>query len=263
MSLLLAYSLLDLTSLNEDDTDADIQRLCSKASIGGETAKYSTLGDQTQDSILKTERSTHVAAVCVYPRFVPLAKNLLEETGVKIATVAGGFPSGEIPLQDKLDEIRKAVDLGADEIDVVINRVPIHEGNWSELRAEIASFREATKGKVLKVILGTGALSKDQIYSSALIAVEEGADFLKTSSGREMVNATLEAGMILCRVIKDHHAKTRKKVGLKPAGGIRTPQQALEWIDLVRQELGEQWLTPELFRIGASALVDALFAPTC
>ncbi|HVT11033.1 MAG TPA: deoxyribose-phosphate aldolase [Fimbriimonadaceae bacterium] len=231
-ALTLAVHCMDLTSLNDNDTPEIIQRLCEKA------------------------RSAKPASVCVFHRFVPEAVAALGDAGIPVASVAGGFPSGYPDLADRLEEIRQSVASGADEIDAVITRSLALESDWVGLYDEIRFIREAAGPAVLKVILAAGDLAAPNLIARAsLVAMMAGADFVKTSTGREKVNATWPIGRIMTRSVRDYAERTGFRVGFKPAGGIRTAKDAVGWIELVATELGDEWLDPRLFRIGASSLL--------
>jgi deoxyribose-phosphate aldolase len=173
---------------------------------------------------------------------------------VRVATVAGAFPSGAAEIAVKIEEITGGIAEGADEIDVVMDRRLAQQGDWRGLFREVCAFRMASKDKVLKVILGTGDLRPEEIGLSSTTALAGGADFIKTSTGSEKVNATLEAGKLMCEALRDHRARSGQTRGIKPAGGIRTAAQAIEWMDLVGEILGEEWLNPRTFRIGTSGI---------
>lgn len=236
-------SCLDLTSLNATDTNERIAQLIEKAKSVGE------------------EMVTGVAAVCIYQPFVALAVKELKNTKIGIATVAGGFPHGQQDTAVKCADIARSAEIGATEIDMVINRSFALTEDWKRLYEEVTQCKRAAGVAKLKVILATGELSKPQlVYNASMTSMMAGADFIKTSTGFEAVNATLEAGFVMCQAIKDYYQATGVKVGLKPAGGIRTAQQALGWLALVQQELGDEWLNPGLLRIGASSLLDDLLS---
>ncbi|XP_003488356.1 deoxyribose-phosphate aldolase [Bombus impatiens] len=244
--LVKAIGFIDLTTLGGDDTPSKIETLCTKA---------------VNPLKLPSNSHLHTASVYVYPmRFVDamsILEKLDKEHKISRATVGGGFPSGQFPLETRLREVEIGVELGADEIDIVINRPLALMQQWKELYEELKSFRVACGNKCLKVILATGELGNlENVYKSSMIAMMAGADFIKTSTGKEAINATLSAGVIMCQAIKDYYESTQRKVGLKPAGGIKDPQEALEWMMLVEMELGEEWLSKDLFRIGASNLLD-------
>jgi len=234
-------ALLDLTSLEGTDTNAKIRELCKKALS------------------FKDKGLPYPAAVCIYPPFIRSAREVLQNSGIKIAITAGSFPSGQMPISIKLEEIRFALDEGADEVDVVISRGTFLEGKHHVVFRELDAMRELTRGHTLKVILETGELDTFQnIAKASEIAIEAGADFIKTSTGKIHPAATETAVFIMLNVIKSHFIKTGKKVGIKPAGGISDPRQALNYYSLVEEVLGDDWLQPGLFRIGASRLADRL-----
>lgn len=240
-SLLKIISLLDLTSLNATDTPDVIDDLIRKAK--------SPVPD----------RNVKVAAVCVYAPFVKQAANALKGTEVEVATVAGGFPSGQMSLELKCAEIEQAIENGATEIDAVIRRTYPLTHDWQALYDEVKAFKESCKNVHLKVILGTGELpDSESIFKTSMTCLMAGADVIKTSTGMEKVNATLEAGYVMMQAIKKYEHLTGFKAGIKPAGGIRTTGQALSWLELVRMQLDETWLQPSLLRIGASSLLDDL-----
>ena len=237
--------LIDLTTLEATDNDSKVLDLCRKA--------YSL-------SNLNIGINC-VAAVCVYPVFVATAKKALSEKNIKIAAVAGGFPSGQMPLHLRLDEVRYAVEQGADEIDMVISRGKFLTGDYDFIYEEIEKHKNACCKAHLKVILETGELeTPENIKKASEIAIEAGADFIKTSTGKISPAATLEASYVMLNVIKDYYEKTGKKTGFKPAGGISTPEVALEYYILVKYILGNEWLQPNLFRFGASRLFDAILS---
>ncbi|MFN3684510.1 MAG: deoxyribose-phosphate aldolase [Fimbriimonadaceae bacterium] len=237
-----ALRCLDLTTLGATDTEEDVRRLCRK---GVRPLGYG--------------RDDRVAAVCVYPELVGAAREALTGTPIRVATVAAAFPHGQALLRTRVAEVEHVRELGADEIDVVIRRPLALAGRWRELFDEVRAMREAAGDRVLKTILATGELSDpDTIARAAVVCLMAGADFVKTSTGKESVNATLEAGAAMCGAIRAFHGAVGLRAGLKPAGGVRTTAQALEWCALVRSLLGEEWLRPDTFRIGASGLLDDL-----
>jgi deoxyribose-phosphate aldolase len=237
--------LVDLTSLEGSDTKKHINDLCVKAL-------------EIQDSALKIPP---VATVCVYPAFVGQVKRNLKGSAIKVACAAGGFPSGQIPIELKLNEIRYAVDEGADEIDMVISRGKLLEGNDREVFDEIVVIREVCRDVKLKVILETGELrSIDLIRKAGELAILAGADCIKTSTGKIQPAATPWAFLVMLDTIDEYYRKTGIKIGIKPAGGISTPEQALIYYQLVSDVLGPQWLNKELFRIGASRLINNILA---
>lgn len=203
----------------------------------------------------------HTGAVCVYPTKVAIAKSTLKKLGVSgkinVAAVATGFPSGQYSLKTRLEEIRHAVAEGADEIDIVIDRSLVLTGQWNILYQEIQQMKEACGADVhLKAILATGELATlNNVYQASLVAMMAGSDFIKTSTGKESVNATLPFGIVMARAIRDYYQRVGYRVGLKPAGGIRTAKDALDWLVLIKEFLGDEWLQPELFRFGASGLL--------
>jgi deoxyribose-phosphate aldolase len=246
--LLRAVSCMDLTTLSGDDTAERVRRLCAKAR------------QPIQDAILKrlgVERlAPKVAAVCVYHTFVETALRALDGSGVRVAAVSTGFPAGLSTLEERIGEIRRSVEAGANEIDVVIMRAYVFGGHWRALYDEIATFKSACGPAHMKVILGTGDLvTLRNVARASVVAMMAGADFIKTSTGKEAVNATLPVGLVMARAIRDYARETGMAVGFKPAGGIRTAKQSLEWLSLMKEELGSSWLHSNLFRFGASAML--------
>ena len=199
-------------------------------------------------------------AVCVYPNRVPDAFRSLCGTPISVASVAGGFPAGQTPLGARVEEIRRAVADGAEEIDIVLNRTLVFQANWAELYKEVKEMKEACgKEVLLKTILATGELpTYKAIYQASLVCMMAGTDFVKTSTGKEAVNATIAAGIVMCRAIREYYHLTGYKVGLKAAGGIRSVSDSCAWLSLMMEELGEEWTHPRLFRIGASSLLQDL-----
>jgi deoxyribose-phosphate aldolase len=237
----LAIRMMDLTTLEGSDTPGKIAALCSKA-IRPDP------GDRTVPS---------VAAVCVYPNLVPYARERLEGSGVKVASVASGFPSGQYPTEIKLEDVRSAVELGADEIDMVIDRGAFLSGRYAKVYDEIVRVKEASGEAHLKVILETGELGTyDNVRRASLLAMAAGADFIKTSTGKISPAATLPVALVMLEAIRDVHDETGRMVGFKPAGGIRTAKQAVQHLVLVHETLGTDWLTPDLHRFGASSLLN-------
>jgi deoxyribose-phosphate aldolase len=233
--------LLDLTTLEGTDNEKKVTDLCTKALHFGE------MGFPVP------------AAVCVYPTLVRTAKSALNGSGIAVASVAGAFPSGQSPLSVRTAEVRYAIDEGADEIDMVISRGRFLAGDHDYLREEVSALREACSGAHLKVILETGELvSAENIRLAAELAISAGADFIKTSTGKVQPAATPEAMQVMLETIKNHFVGTGKRIGIKPAGGISTPEQAVLYYLLVKEILGDQWLNNTLFRIGASRLADNL-----
>lgn len=239
------YTCIDNTSLEGSDNCERIQQLCQKSII-------------LQDP---DKGVNHVAAVCVYPTFVHFAKSLLFNSGIRVASVAGAFPAGQSPIEIKLQEVNYAVAQGADEIDMVISRGAFLEGNYDLVANEIAAFRRATQGLTLKVILETGELlSPANIAKASYIAMESGADFIKTSTGKIPISATPDAVQTMVNTAHDFYLRTGKMVGVKVAGGVSTPEQALQYAQIFIQQFGKELLTYQHFRVGASRLTDKLFA---
>ena len=246
--LLKAIRCMDLTTLSSDDTPDRVRRLCSKA--------LRPLKQELINDLGITSLNLTVGAVCVYHALVETAAKALKGSNIPVAAVSTGFPHGLSPLPRRIEEIRDSVSAGALEIDIVITRAHVFSGNWEALYQEIKSFREACGDSHLKTILGTGELgSLRNVAKASLVCMMAGADFIKTSTGKEPQNATLPVSLVMLRMIRDYHQKTGHKVGFKPAGGIRTAKQALEWQILMNEELGREWLEPELFRFGASGLL--------
>ena len=246
--LLKAVRCMDLTTLSSDDTPGRVQRLCSKA--------LRPLKQELLDDLGIRSLKITVGAVCVYHSLVETAVKVLQGSGIPVAAVSTGFPHGLNPMPRRIEEIQDSVAAGAQEIDIVITRAHVFSGNWDALYQEIKSFREACGPAHLKTILGTGELgSLRNVAKASLVCMMAGADFIKTSTGKEPVNATLPVSLTMLRMIRDYHQQTGHVVGFKPAGGIRTAKQALEWQILIKEELGREWLEPELFRFGASGLL--------
>ncbi|HMD07628.1 MAG TPA: deoxyribose-phosphate aldolase [Candidatus Acidoferrum sp.] len=246
--LLRAISCMDLTTLSGDDTDERVRRLCAKARRPLQHELVAKLGIESLD--------IKVAAVCVYHVFVETARRTLEGSGIRVAAVSTGFPAGLSPLSERVDEIRRSVEAGADEIDVVITRAHVFAAKWQALYDEIAAFKHACGPAHMKVILGTGdLLTLRNVARASVVAMMAGADFIKTSTGKEPVNATLPVGLVMTRAIREYANQTGFAVGFKPAGGIRTAKQSLEWLSLMKDELGPSWLKSDLFRFGASGML--------
>lgn len=246
--LLKAIRCMDLTTLSSDDTPNRVRRLCSKA--------LRPLKQELTNDLGITSLNLTVGAVCVYHALVETAAKALKGSNIPVAAVSTGFPHGLSPLPRRIEEIRDSVSAGALEIDIVITRAHVFSGNWEALYQEIKSFREACGDSHLKTILGTGELgSLRNVAKASLVCMMAGADFIKTSTGKEPQNATLPVSLVMLRMIRDYYQKTGHRVGFKPAGGIRTAKQALEWQILMKEELGREWLEPELFRFGASGLL--------
>lgn len=246
--LLKAITCMDLTTLSGDDTVQRVQRLCAKAKQPVQQSLEKQLS--IEDLHIK------VAAVCVYHSFVETAVRALEGSGVHVAAVSTGFPAGLSPISERVGEIRCSVEAGADEIDVVITRAHVFGCKWQALYDEVATFKEACGPAHMKVILGTGELlTLRNVARASMVAMMAGADFIKTSTGKEPVNATLPVGLVMVRAIRDYVMQTGMHVGFKPAGGIRTAKQSLDWLALMKEELGPAWLSPDLFRFGASGML--------
>jgi deoxyribose-phosphate aldolase len=250
--LLRAITCIDLTTLSGDDTPGRVARLCAKARQPLRPDMLEALG-------VSAEKIT-VAAVCVYPSRVKDAAQALKGTGIPIASVATGFPAGQTPLAQRLAEIEQAIEAGASEIDIVIHRPQVLTGNWQALYDEIRLFRQTCGDAAhMKTILATGDLGTlKQVYQASLVAMMAGSDFIKTSTGKESVNATLEFSLVMARAIREYRQRTGYMVGFKPAGGISKAKQALAWQALMKEELGDEWLMPDLFRLGASSLLTDL-----
>ncbi len=246
--LLRAITLMDLTTLSGDDTPGNVRRLCAKARNPLRADLLDALGARGLD--------IKVGAVCVYHALVPTAVEALEGSGIPVAAVSTGFPAGLSPVEQRVAEIRASVAAGAAEIDIVITRAHVLTGNYEALYDEVKRFREACGESHMKAILATGELATlGNVARASLVAMQAGADFIKTSTGKESVNATIPFGVVMCRMIREYFEQTGYAVGFKPAGGIRTAKTALEFLYLMKEELGDRWLRADLFRFGASALV--------
>jgi len=246
--LLRAITCMDLTTLSGDDTDERVRRLCAKARQPIQQELGQRLGVESL--------GIKVAAVCVYHMFVETARRAVEGSGIHVAAVSTGFPAGLSPLEERINEIRRSVEAGADEIDVVITRAHVFGARWQALYDEIATFKNASGPAHLKVILGTGdLLTLRNVARASLVAMMAGADFIKTSTGKEPVNATLPVSLVMVRAIREYAHETGMAVGFKPAGGIRTAKQAVEWLALAKEELGTSWMKAELLRFGASGML--------
>jgi deoxyribose-phosphate aldolase len=245
--LVKAITCMDLTTLAGDDTTGRVQRLCAKA-------RNPLRRDLVE--ALALNHMPNVGAVCVYPTMVATAVKALEGSGIPVASVASGFPAGLMPLPLRLEEIRWAVGEGAREIDIVITRAHVLSQDWQALYDEVRAMREACGDAHLKAILATGDLKTlRNVHKASLVAMMAGADFIKTSTGKEDVNATLPVSLVMVRAIREYCELTGAEVGFKPAGGLKTAKDALAWLILMKEELGNGWLEPELFRIGASTLL--------
>ena len=240
-ALELAIRMMDLTTLEGADTPGKVRALCTKA-------MYPDPGDASVP---------HVAAVCIYPSLVPVARRALKGSAVKVASVATAFPSGQAPLEVKLADVRAAVEAGADEIDMVIDRGAFLSGRIGDVHEEVVAVKDACGGAHLKVILETGELGTyDAVRKASLVAIAGGADFIKTSTGKVSPAATLPVTLCMLEVIRDVHDETGLVIGMKPAGGIRTAKQAVQYLCVLHETLGPEWLTPDLFRFGASSLLN-------
>jgi len=246
--LLRAITCIDLTTLAGDDTPGNVRRLCAKARrpLTGDLLKQ--LGVENLN--------IKVGAVCVYHNLVSTAVESLRGSGIPVAAVSTGFPAGQSPFEQKIQEIRASVDEGAEEIDIVISRAHVLTGDWHALYNEVRAYREACGEAHMKSILATGELATlRNVYQASIVCMMAGSDFIKTSTGKEPTNATLPVSTVMVRAIREYLDRTGYKVGFKPAGGIRTAKQALDWLILMKEELGTDWMRPNLFRIGASGLL--------
>ena len=246
--LLRAISCMDLTTLSGDDTDERVRRLCAKA--------RHPIQQQLVEKLGIVELEIKVGAVCVYHTFIETALHALEDSGIPVAAVSTGFPAGLSPLAERVAEIRRSVEAGAQEIDVVITRGHVFGGRWQVLYDEVAAFKQACGASHMKVILGTGdLLTLRNVARASVVAMMAGADFIKTSTGKETTNATLPVSLVMVRAIREYAQLTGMAVGFKPAGGIRTAKQSLDWLAMMKEELGVSWMRAELFRFGASGLL--------
>jgi deoxyribose-phosphate aldolase len=246
--LLRAIACMDLTTLSGDDSADRVRRLCAKARNPLQRHLVEGLGIE--------ELHLTVGAVCVYHAFVETAVKALEGSGVPVAAVSAGFPAGLSPLAERVDEIHRSVEAGAQEIDIVITRAHVFNGEWQALYDEIAAFKQASGPAHMKAILGTGDLmTLRNVARASWVAMMAGADFIKTSTGKEAVNTTLPVSLTMVRALRDYAERTGMAVGFKAAGGIRTAKQSLDWLALMKEELGRPWLEPSLFRFGASGML--------
>ena len=246
--LLKSLRCMDLTTLSSDDTPDRVRRLCAKAS--------QPLSPRLIESFDLKELEPRVGAVCVYHAYVETAVDALKKTGIPVAAVSTGFPHGLNSMPRRIEEIKDSVAAGAQEIDIVITRAHVFSGNWKALYAEISEFRKACGNAHLKTILGIGELGTFRnVAKASLVCMMAGADFIKTSTGKESVNATLPVSLVMLRMIREYFENTAFYVGFKPAGGIRSAKQSLDWMVMMKEELGPEWLEPNLFRIGASGLL--------
>ncbi len=247
--LLRAIACIDLTTLSGDDTPGTVERLCAKA--------RRPLREDLADALGVRALNIRVGAVCVYHTMVKTAVRALEGSGVPVAAVSTGFPAGLSPMAQRVDEIHASVAAGAREIDIVITRAHVLLGRWDALYDEVRTFREACGDAHMKAILATGELATlRNVARASRVAMMAGADFIKTSTGKETANATMPVGLVMARMIRAYEAETGYAVGLKPAGGIRSAKPALEWLIMIKEELGDRWLSPSLFRFGASGLLS-------
>ena len=246
--LLRAISCMDLTTLSGDDTDERVRRLCAKA--------RRPLQQELVQKLEIEELDIKVGAVCVYHAFIETAVHALEGSGIPVAAVSTGFPAGLSPLAERVAEIRRSVEAGAHEIDIVITRAHVFGGQWQALYDEVAAFKQTCGSAHMKAILGTGdLLTLRNVARASFVAMMAGADFIKTSTGKEPTNATLPVSLVMARSIREYAQRTGMAVGFKPAGGIRTAKQSLDWLALMKEELGTSWMRAELFRFGASGLL--------
>ncbi|MXX61860.1 MAG: deoxyribose-phosphate aldolase [Holophagales bacterium] len=240
-ALHLTLSMIDLTTLEGADSEGKVRQLCAKA-----LQLHAALPDLP-----------HVAAVCVYPALVGVAKRTLKGSGINVASVATSFPAGQAPVEIKLLEVRRAVEAGADEVDMVISRGRFLAGDFAYTADEIASVKEACGDAHLKVILETGELGTlDAVRRASDLAMRSGADFIKTSTGKIKPAATMPVVLVMLEAIRDHYLRTGEKIGMKPAGGISTAKDAIRHLVMVRETLGQDWLDPDLYRFGASSLAN-------
>ena len=247
--LLRAIACIDLTTLSGDDTPGTIERLCAKA--------RRPLREDLVDALGVRALDIRVGAVCVYHTMVETAVRALAGSGIPVAAVSTGFPAGLSPMAQRVDEIRASVAVGAREIDIVITRAHVLLGRWDALYDEVRIFRDACGDAHMKAILATGELATlRNVARASRVAMMAGADFIKTSTGKETANATMPVGLVMARMIRAYEAETGYAVGLKPAGGIRSAKAALEWLIMIKEELGDRWLSPSLFRFGTSGLLS-------
>jgi deoxyribose-phosphate aldolase len=246
--LLRAVTCLDLTTLQGDDTPGNVRRLCGKAREPVRRDILERLGAE--------QLPITVGAVCVYHNLIQPAVEALRGSGIPVAAVSTGFPAGQTPMETRLAEIRASLAAGAREIDIVISRAHVLTCNYAALYDEVKGFRETCGDAHMKTIIATGELGTlRNVRAASLVCMMAGADFIKTSTGKEPTNATLPGSLIMVRAIRDYFERTGSMVGFKPAGGIRTAKQSLDWLALMKEELGDEWLRPSLFRIGASGLL--------
>lgn len=246
--LLRAITCMDLTTLGGDDTPGTVLRLCAKA--------RQPIRQDLIEALGVASLGIRTGAVCVYHQMVPTAVKALEGTDIPVAAVAAGFPHGLSPMKQRIEEIKASVESGATEIDIVITRAHVLNNEWTAFYDEVSAFREACGEAHLKSILATGELGTlANVQKASVIAMMAGSDFIKTSTGKESVNATIPVGLVMVRAIREFLDRTGYRVGYKPAGGIRTAKQSLDWLILMKEELGDPWVRNDLFRIGASTLL--------
>jgi len=246
--LLKALSCIDLTTLAGDDTKSNVHRLCAKAQS---PVRYDLLKAMEME-----DADITVAAVCVYHNLISDAVEALGDSNIPIAAVSTGFPAGNIPLKEKIKQIELSVAAGASEIDIVVSRNLVLQSNWKALYDEVAACRKACGEAHMKTILATGEIpTYSKVAKASWVSMMAGSDFIKTSTGKESINATIPVSLVMIRAIREYHELTGYKVGFKPAGGISKAKQALNWLILIKEELGDEWLSPELFRFGASSLL--------
>ena len=239
---------MDLTTLSGDDTPGRVRRLCQKA--------LRPVRSDILEGLGVTDLGLTTGAVCVYHNLIATAVQSIGDGGIPVAAVSTGFPAGQIPMHLKLAQIRESVKAGATEIDIVISRGKVLTGDWAGIYDEVRAFREACGEAHIKTILATGELGTlANVARASWVCMMAGADFIKTSTGKEAINATLPFSLVMARAIRDYHRLTGYKVGYKPAGGISTAKDALAYLILMKEELGQAWLNPHLFRFGASSLL--------
>ncbi len=246
--LLKALSCIDLTTLAGDDTPSNVQRLTAKAKSPVRQDLLQAMGMQ--------DENIQVGAVCVYHNFIKDAVKGLKGSSIPVAAVSTGFPAGNIPLKERIKQIEISVAAGAKEIDIVVSRDLVLQSKWKELYNEVAACRKACGDAHMKTILATGEIPTfTKVAKASWVSMMAGSDFIKTSTGKEPVNATIPVSLVMIRAIREYHELTGYKVGFKPAGGISKAKQAVNWLVLIKEELGNDWLTPDLFRFGASSLL--------
>jgi len=246
--LLKAITLIDLTTLSGDDTERRVERLCAKGK--------KPINENLAHALGVNDLAITVGAICVYHEMVKTAVMALKDSNIPVAAVSTGFPAGLSPLNLRIKEIRESVRAGAEEIDIVISRRHVLNGNWKALFKEVKSFKEACGESHMKAILATGELGTlRNVARASIVCMMAGADFIKTSTGKENINSTLPVTLTMLRQIRDYYEKTGYHVGYKPAGGISKAKDALIYLSLIKDELGDRWLYPDLFRFGASSLL--------